>query len=227
MSISAQTLSKSILLASSSLLLTSCSFVGGLFGVRSMYDAPRYMVVEKVTDDVEIRSYEKRLVAEVTVTNQSGRDGENAAFRILFDYITGKNTSAEEVAMTVPVRTSEDSKNDSEKIAMTVPVETDTSDASQTSMRFYFPDEYTLENAPVPTDDRIKVYEVDEENIAVYDISGWKGEESREKAKRLLIEELAATNWKTQGKPSLLYYDPPFTIPYFRRTEAIVNVTNE
>lgn len=227
MSKSLNTLSKSMILAASSLLLASCSFVGGVFGVRSMYDAPNYKVTEKINEDLEIRTYEKRLVAEVTVDNQSGRDGENAAFRILFDYITGENESAEKVEMTVPVRTSEESKNNSEKIAMTVPVETETSDESQTSMRFFFPEEYTLENAPTPTDDRVKVYEVGEENIAVYDISGWKGEESREEAKRLLLEELAATNWQPQGKPSLLYYDPPFTIPYFKRTEAIVDVSKK
>ena len=215
-------------LVMSSLFLSSCSFIGGVFGIRSMYDRPDYGVSEKISDDLEIRRYEKRLVAEVSVP-QAGKAGENQAFRILFDYISGNNEVSEKISMTVPVSSEETSNlgTESEKIKMTVPVESKENEADGVVMRFFFPESYTQENAPQPLDSRIEIKELNEDYIAALDKSGWKSRESLEEAKEQLIKKLQETQWEMTGKPSILYYDPPFTIPYFRKTEVVAEVEQE
>src|SRR4051794_33101537 len=78
----------------------------GVFGIR-LYEEPRYDVVTRVTDSVEIRRYGPRVAAEVESTD-TGSGGREQAFRLLFSYIAGANR---------------DSSSGNARIAMTTPVE--------------------------------------------------------------------------------------------------------
>ncbi len=76
----------------------------------------KYSVFVK-QDDLEVRDYEPSIVAEVIV-NDDFEDASGAAFRKLFNYISGDNTKRSKIAMTSPVS----QKAEPEKIAMTSPV---------------------------------------------------------------------------------------------------------
>src|SRR6476661_3069976 len=65
----------------------------------------------------ELRRYPDYVVAEVRVTADFDRAG-NAAFRYLFNYITGSNTARQKLAMTAPVI----QETASQKLAMTAPI---------------------------------------------------------------------------------------------------------
>ena len=196
-------------------LLAGCS----VFGIRSGYDAPAY-TVDEFTDTYEVRTYEARLVADATVAATNRREGENAAFRQLFDYISGKNERAEKIAMTVPVET----RAGGEKIAMTVPVETQSADG-QVTMRFFFPDGFTPDTAPRPTDRRIALQLLAPERFAVITFSGFGGAQTVAEKEQELRDALDMSVWQVSGEASALYYDPPFTIPFLRRNEVIIPVT--
>ena len=101
-------------IAFGSLLLTGCSF----FGIRSGSEQPQYQVIDNVDENLEVRLYASRLAAEVQVEESNEEKGRNAAFRVLFDYITGANIDQASIDMTTPVETSEQPR----KIAMTAPV---------------------------------------------------------------------------------------------------------
>ena len=77
------------------IFLGSCSMVG----IRSGYEQPSYEVVEKISDQLEIRHYGLRLAAEATVDSDDYDSGKNAAFRLLFDYISGSNFLQKEINM--------------------------------------------------------------------------------------------------------------------------------
>lgn len=66
----------------------------------------------------ELRRYPDYVVAEVVVAADFDRAG-NAAFRRLFNYITGSNTAREKLAMTAPVLQAPGTPH---KLAMTAPV---------------------------------------------------------------------------------------------------------
>jgi hypothetical protein len=108
--------------------------VVGVFGIR-LYEEPRYTVIARPADHVEIRRYTPRLAAEVELP-QGGDAARSQAFQLLFDYIAGANRSArgaEKVAMTIPV-----SVRDNERVAMTSPVDV-SEDGEAMRMRFFLP----------------------------------------------------------------------------------------
>lgn len=191
-------------------ILNGCS----VFGIRSGYEQLNYTVIDRI-GDVEIRQYPQRVVAEVKdATN------DNEAFMLLFHYISGQNSTNENVAMTTPVQVDKASM----KIAMTAPVETSKSGDNTVSMRFFLPTSYIADSAPKPNDPRIMILGLPEENLASLTYSG-SGSEERFKSKSDgLLKILSGSKWKPVSPPSFLGYDPPFTIPFLRRNEVVVKV---
>lgn len=198
-------------------LLTACSVVG----IRSGYEQPDYTVVERLGEDVEVRRYEPRLAAEAVVEADDRETGRETAFRALFDYISGANRAESEIAMTTPVATDGGSR----EIAMTTPVETDAGGDGQLAMRFFLPASYTPESAPEPTDPRVQIVELPAQTMAVLRFSGFWGEDDVAARERELLETLDGRAWHPAGDPVTMFYDPPWTIPFLRRNEVAVPVT--
>ena len=201
-----------------SAVLAGCS----VFGVRSDTETLDYEVVADLGEGLEVREYPARLAAEARVP---GKDASSKAFGLLFDYIKGANKGSQEVAMTTPVETTEGAQ----EIAMTTPVETGeaTTEGGQpvTTMRFFLPAKFTQETAPVPTDDRLRLVKLEPERIAVLRFSGFGFDTSVREEKRQLLSRLEDTVWQPAGEPSAMFYDPPWTLPFFRRNEVVVPVT--
>ena len=199
-----------------SLLIAGCS----VFGNRSGYEQPGYKVVESLGESTEIRAYEPRVAAEARVENEDLDEGRDAAFRLLFDYITGSNRTAAKIAMTVPV----ESTGTSEKIAMTAPVESSRTGDNRVYMRFFLPAKFDRETAPRPLDPRITIVDVPVQTVAVLRFSGFGGEDTVAEKKRELLRSLATTSWKPLSDSVVYSYDPPWTLPFFRRNEVVVAV---
>ncbi len=207
---------KFIILTSFGLLvLSACSF----FGFRSGYGQPSYNVVDRVGENLEVRRYAPRLAAEARVDASDEKSGRDSAFRLLFDYISGENSGATEIAMTTPVESSQDSR----KIAMTTPVET-SNEGDDHVMRFFLPSDFTWETAPQPTDTRVELIEVPEQLLAVVRFSGARDENAVNSKKTELLQALGATQWKPMSEPTSFFYDPPWTLPFLRRNEVAVTV---
>ncbi len=189
----------------------------GIFGIR-LYEEPRYDILARLGDRVEIRSYAPRLAAEVDGAGAAPA-GRDDAFRLLFAYIAGANTGpggSGKLAMTVPVET-----RDGTKLAMTAPVQvTDTGAAF--AMRFYLPAAVRAETAPQPTDPRVRLVTVPGETIATLRFSGSARDHAAEQAE--LLATLRPSRWQPSGTPYLLGYDPPFALPFLRRNEVAVAV---
>jgi hypothetical protein len=169
---------------------------------------------------VEVRRYDSRLAAEATVEAGSAEAGRNEAFRVLFNYISGANPGQSKVALTAPVEVGAEA----EKIAMTVPVETAAADHGRYTMRFFFPSAYTKATAPEPTDPTVRIVKLPEETVAVRRFSGSWDEERLERRKAELLRALAESGWRPIGKPTSLFYDPPWALPFLRRNEVAVPV---
>ncbi len=196
--------------------------LGGLVGIRSGTEEPKFTVVERV-GAVEIRHYGPRLAAETTV---SGPDVEarSAGFRKVAGYIFGGNTTKSAIAMTAPVAQSAAS----EKIAMTAPV---AQTAAQTAggpgawrVQFFMPARYTRETLPTPSDPSVRIVEVAPADYAVLRFSGSGTAKAVAARQGELTAALAASHWRVTGEPSAWFYDPPWTAPMLRRNEIAAPV---
>ncbi len=145
----------------------------------------------------------------------------SAGFRRLAGFIFGANSAASSIAMTAPVAQSAASS----KIAMTAPV-AQTQDASGAwTISFYMPAQYTEDTLPRPNDKGIVISEVPAQTYAVYRFSGIPGRASVAKATDILRAALVGAPWQPVGAPLDWFYDPPWTLPWLRRNEVALSVT--
>jgi hypothetical protein len=201
-------------------LLLALETALAVFGIRSIYEQPKYEVVARV-GSAEIRRYAPRLAAEVSIVVDNEERGRKQAFRLLAGYIFGQNREAADIAMTSPVATG--AAGAAAPAGHDMPAET-TGAQGEVIMRFFLPRKVTRDNAPVPNDARIKIVELPEETIAALTFSGRGTEATLAEKKRELVGALATSPWHAAEEPHLLFYDPPFTIPFLRRNEVTVRV---
>ena len=209
-------MARSLLILVTASLLTGCS----VFGIRSGYEQPAYVLLETLSDQIELRHYAPRLAVETTVDIPDYDEGRNAAFRLLFDYISGANRTAESVTMTAPV----EAARTSEEVSMTAPVETSRAGTGGMRMRFFLPAEFTLETAPQPIGPKVYLIEVAGQLQAVLRFSGFASEDVVVKRTKDLLRILDQSSWRAASEPVTYLYDPPWTIPFFRRNEIVISV---
>ncbi|MDJ0958094.1 MAG: heme-binding protein [Arenicellales bacterium] len=187
------------------------------------YEELRYKLVEK-TDAFELRDYEPHIVAEVRVQDRFDNVGDQA-FKILFDYISGKNTSKQNISMTIPVTQQPDVKN-GERIAMTTPVlQTPESESGMDYVfSFVMPSEYTMETIPAPIDPRIKIKSLPGRLMAVHRYSGGWSEGNYRKHEAILIDAIRERGLSIEGNPIYARYNSPFSLWFLRRNEVLVEV---
>ncbi|MDP3087889.1 MAG: heme-binding protein [Methylotenera sp.] len=187
-------------------------------------EEPKFTVVEK-SGDFELRAYVARVVAE-TLVDGSLDDASGVGFRRIADYIFGNNTSragsSEKISMTAPVTmVPKADKAISEKISMTAPVTMQQS-AGQWRMYFVMPSQYTLSTLPTPNNAAVTLRELPETRAAVLRFSGLAGEEKIAKKTEELLAWLKRKNISPIGTPELARYNPPWTLPFLRRNEVMV-----
>lgn len=175
--------------------------------------------------DFELRRYPGHVVAEVQVRATFDRAG-NAAFRHLFNYISGNNTARQKVAMTAPVV---QAPGTSQKIAMTAPVLQSGSlpgggDTADFVVAFVLPAGMTVETAPVPTNPEVKIRAVPGALTAALGFSGGGSKGAFEKRNQQLQAALADTGLTAVGPPRFARFDPPFKPWFLRRNEVLQDV---
>ncbi len=192
-------------------------------GSLMAFEEPDYKVIAKY-DNFEIRKYSPYLIAETEV-DASFEDATNIAFRILFDYISGKNVKQEKIKMTTPVN-QRNAEPEGEKIKMTTPVsqkKTLQSDGKYT-INFVIPSKYTLETVPAPRDPRVNIRKVPQKNMAVIKYSGRWTQEKYRKHEEKLIKALEKKGLEIIGDPVFARYNPPFWPSFMRRNEILLEV---
>nr|CRL78926.1 SOUL heme-binding protein [Mycolicibacter nonchromogenicus] len=62
------------------------------------------------------------------------------------------------------------------------------------------------------------------ETIAVHTFTGDRGRDAVQAHTAVLLDALNGTVFEPSGAPQAWFYDPPWTIPLFRRNEIVVAV---
>ena len=92
------------------------------------------------------------------------------------------------------------------------------------TMRFFLPGRFTSESAPVPTDQRVRLVMVPEQRFAVLTFSGSRGQQAVSTRVAQLRAALQALDLDAEGSARALFYDPPWTLPWFRRNEVAIEM---
>lgn len=182
------------------------------------YDEPAHTVVNSTSDGIELRDYAPAIAAEVSVKGER-KEAVSQGFRLIADFIFGNNTTKSSIAMTTPV-----TQQSSEKIAMTTPViQQGAGDAWV--VQFIMPKEYTLETLPKPNNAAVKIKSIPTRTMAVIRFSGGTRDDHKIAEKTAELKAYLVVNKLTpKGQPVLAFYDPPWTLPFLRRNEVMLEV---
>jgi hypothetical protein len=183
-------------------------------------EEPKYSVLEK-SPPFELRSYAPMILAEVQVEGDLD-EASSQGFRLIAAYIFGQNQVSEKISMTTPV-TVEEKSSKSAKIAMTAPVNIE-SNAGQWTVSFVMPSEYTMDSLPKPLNSKVQLRQIPAVKRAVIGFSGFYNA-NKVAEKNLELEEWMKTkNLQAVGTPKFARYNPPWTLPFMRRNEIMIDV---
>ena len=205
--------------------------MSSILGKQTVEEPPFDVLLERkqanVDTSYELRKYGKRFAAACTYTSENDM---SVPFSTLARYIgvfgPAQNQGGKKISMTAPVVTS------GTKIGMTVPVVTE-SNEDRMVMKFMLPLEYDdLTKIPKPLDLSVRIEEIPSQTGAVHRYNGkWDEDRKRRIAEDLyqqlvndgvnITQDYVADNWQFWG------YNPPFTIPYFRRNEIWIELNGE
>ncbi len=190
---------------------------GALWGpIVSNVEQPSYKVIES-HQSFEIRGYPPMIVAEADASGER-KQAINEGFSIIADYIFGNNLSSQKVAMTAPVI-----QQESEKIAMTAPV-IQQAMGNSWQVRFIMPSSYTMDTLPKPKNPAVRLIEIEAKQVAVVRFSGLADEDSLKSHTDHLVTFIGARKLKAISTPAYAFYNPPWTLPFMRRNEIMIEV---
>ena len=187
--------------------------------------------------ELQLRRYGAVIVAETLV--EGDRDAASTkGFKLIADYIFGNNQAvgsaakpSEKIAMTAPVVA--EPVQQSQKIAMTAPVtaepvggaaQASLTEATQWRIHFVMPSEYTLDTLPRPNNAAVQLRQLPPTVFAVVSYSGLNTQAQVQQKTEELQRWIASRNLQPLGAPQLARYDPPWTLPMWRRNEVQIQV---
>ena len=169
-------------------------------------EEPKFILIEK-ENSFELRSYQPKIIAEVQVDGDMSESSSNG-FRLIADYIFGNNTTQ---------------SGESIKINMTAPVGIQ---KVMNGWKVYFvmPSQYTLDTLPTPNNAQVSIKQVPAKRFAVIRFSGFVDEDKMGQKVKKLNDWIVNKNLKPINSPELARYNPPWTLPFLRRNEIMVEV---
>jgi SOUL heme-binding protein len=180
------------------LLLTSLS-------VMAIEEPPFQTLISE--PPFEHRRYSGFVVAETAVEG-SFDAASRAGFRRVAGYIFGDNTLQ---------------NGGSKKIAMTAPVTVEPKEGGW-RLHFVMPGSEKLESLPRPNNAEVNLRRVGEHDVVAIQFSGWTTEAAIAEATAKLKSWAQTKQLQIIGSPQVARYNDPFTLPWRRRNEILIEV---
>ena len=162
---------------------------------------PKYTVEDK-KGNIEIRQYEPMTIAKIDMSGNRIRS-LRSGFGCLANYIF---KGERKIAMTAPVQHVQDNR--------------------RWQVQFVMPENETVDTLPTPQDKRIQLQALPAERKIAISFSGMNSDANCEKHLAKLTHHIAAYHLKTIGEPIYAFYNPPWTLPFFRRNEILFRLAD-
>jgi SOUL heme-binding protein len=201
--------------------------MGTVFGRESVAEPAFTVLLENSAGFAyQVRQYGVRYGAEAFYTSSGKSSDDNSPFMDLAKYIgvfgTPENEGQTPMAMTAPVVM----ERHGTKMAMTAPVIRE-----ENKMMFILPAEFdAMSKIPKPTNPNIRIVEIPAQVGVVHRYAGSFDEGKAAKMARDLAQHLDETIISTDYVMSNYQFwgfNPPFTLPMFRRNEIWVPLTQK
>jgi len=155
----------------------------------------------------EHRRYSGFVVAETTLEG-SFDAASRTGFRRVAGYIFGDNTVQ---------------NGGSKKIAMTAPVTVEPKEGGW-RLHFVMPSAEKLESLPQPNNSEVNLRRIGEHDVVAIQFSGWTTEAAIAEATVKLKFWAQTKQLQIVGSPQVARYNDPFTLPWRRRNEILIEV---
>jgi len=162
--------------------------------------------VQATIGDIELRQYASHVLATTGVEATFSEAG-NKAFRSLFRFISGDNSSEEKIAMTSPVLQAKTSRG--------------------WDISFVMPIDMTRLDVPNPRQETMRIDTVPSQLMAALEYSGGWGEKRFLEKERLLKQQIEEMDCRINGPTVWARYDPPFMPRFMRRNAVLIPVTTD
>lgn len=182
-------------------------------------ETPPYEIITK-KDDYEIRRYKKYILAKINYEVPKGTDFSektSVGFYPLFRYITGKNETQTKISMTTPVIMQQNEDDSSIKRTMSF---------IMSPSKFSSPDQL-----PTANDQSVEIVEEsNSRDMACITFNMSMTSERFEAKERELRDAAQRDGIQLSSDPKDVLrvgYNPPYTIPYFRRNEIWIPILRQ
>ena len=202
------------------LVLASIIFSNIFFNPAMATEEPEFKLISEEAE-FQIREYDPKIIAQVEVEGDFD-EASSMGFKLLADYIFGNNLldgTSKKISMTTPVEMTPLAEN----LLMTSSILDDQIN-NKWSINFVMPQEFSLDTLPKPNKSQVNIIEVPKEKYAVIVFSGLVRESSYAEKAELLSNYLEENSFKQQGAIKIARYNPPWTLPFFRRNELMVKI---
>lgn len=99
------------------------------------------------------------------------------------------------------------------------------SESGRWRVHFVMPAAYTMATLPRPNDPSVSLREVPGKQVAVLRFSGFAGTQKVQREAAVLLQWMRAQGLKPTGPAQLARYDPPWTLPFMRRNEVMIEAS--
>ena len=202
------------------LLLACLLFINNFFNTAMATEEPEFKLISE-DGEFQIREYDPKIIAQVEVEGDFD-EASSRGFKLLADYIFGNNLldgASKKISMTTPVEMSPMAEN----LLMTSSILDDQVN-NKWSINFIMPQEFSLDTLPKPNNSQVNIIEVPKEKYAVILFSGLIRESSYAEKVELLSNYLEENSFKQKSAIKIARYNPPWTLPFFRRNELMVRI---
>lgn len=180
--------------------------------LMSQVERPPYKI-ERAEGAIELRAYPVMTVATTSVSGNRG-SAIQSGFRTLAGYIFGANDGSKKIEMTAPVMQGSSSADAIRPAG----------EKSAWNVQFVMPRAWSRESLPKPRDPRVRLETVPAATFAVIRFSGFARDAQLRQKTGELQAFIARNKLAASGAPIYAFYNPPWTLPFFRRNEVMIEV---
>ncbi|KKB96056.1 SOUL heme-binding protein [Candidatus Arcanobacter lacustris] len=163
---------------------------------------PEYTIIE-YHDQIELRDYDNFIVAQVMV-KENFKTARSIGFKFLAHYISGDNIGHLKIAMTAPVMQQKQE--------------------NAWNISFVMPGLYSFDELPKPFNNKIKLLEIPQKIFVVIRFSGLTSDSNIARNLAKLKDFISEHNFKPLSQEIYAFYNPPWTLPFLRRNEIMVEI---